>query len=426
MTVLIAAIGSRGDVVPCVGLGVRLKEAGFDVAVAAHEPYGGIVRDAGLEFRPVPGDVRGTNNKVLLSAADERGRRTTLREKAATLETYWRNVAWGMLTAAGQGADVLLLNHMATLPGYQIAEALRLPSMGMYGYPVHRTGDFPPVTLPTTRSFGRFGNALAGRLTNNFAVTWAVVLRTANAEFRRTLSLPPLGVVAAIGKPDATRWPVLYGYSPALLPRPADWRPGLDVVGFWWPRSEPGWQPPPLLMSFVEDGPPPVFIGFGSATGHGDDDRTRTTVVRAIEQAGARAVIQTDSPGVDFLTDRIVTVDDLRYEWLFPRTAATICHAGAGTIACSLQAGIPTVGVPLIGDQWLWAGRLARVGVGPPPIPFKNLTVDTLADAMTEATRNPVYRTAATRMAKRMSDEDGAASVIEAVSQLLDRSSRMR
>jgi sterol 3beta-glucosyltransferase len=37
-TVLIVAIGSWGDVVPYTGLGIRLRAAGYHMAIAAHEP----------------------------------------------------------------------------------------------------------------------------------------------------------------------------------------------------------------------------------------------------------------------------------------------------------------------------------------------------------------------------------------------------
>ena len=30
---------------------------------------------------------------------------------------------------------------------------------------------------------------------------------------------------------DATRWPFFYGYSPAVVPRPPDWRQGIEVAG---------------------------------------------------------------------------------------------------------------------------------------------------------------------------------------------------
>ncbi|NUS06960.1 MAG: hypothetical protein HOV97_30875, partial [Nonomuraea sp.] len=57
MRVLIVAIGSRSDVAPYVGLGARLHAEGYDVAVAAHDPFRSLVEETGLELRPIPGDV---------------------------------------------------------------------------------------------------------------------------------------------------------------------------------------------------------------------------------------------------------------------------------------------------------------------------------------------------------------------------------
>lgn len=56
MRVLIVAPGSTGDVAPQAGLGVRLREHGHEVAVAAHEPFRTLVEGAGLEFRVLGGD----------------------------------------------------------------------------------------------------------------------------------------------------------------------------------------------------------------------------------------------------------------------------------------------------------------------------------------------------------------------------------
>ena len=55
-------------------------------------------------------------------------------------------------------------------------------------------------------------------------------------------------------------------------PRPADWRPGLEVTGYWWPADPGDWTPPAELTSFLSDGPAPVFVGYGS---------TMTTPARA-------------------------------------------------------------------------------------------------------------------------------------------------
>ncbi len=99
------------------------------------------------------------------------------------------------------------------------------------------------------------------------------------------------------------------------------------------------------------------------------------------------------------------------HDWLFPRMAAVVHHAGAGTTAAGLRAGVPAVPVPLMVDQPFRARQLDRLGVTPGPVPFGRLTADRLAAALTEVTGNPGYRQRAHAVARRIAGEDGAGAV---------------
>lgn len=110
----------------------------------------------------------------------------------------------------------------------------------------------------------------------------------------------------------------------------------------------------------------------------------------------------------------------LPFALLFPRLAAVVHHAGAGTTAAALRAGIPSVTVPVAADQPFWAARLAATGAAPAPIPFRSLTAERLADALTAAVREPSYTKAAMACAGHMATDDGAAAVVRAVRRLAD------
>ena len=56
MRILIAAVGSRGDVAPLTGLGTALRGAGHDVLIATYQMFKKLVTACGLGFRLVPGD----------------------------------------------------------------------------------------------------------------------------------------------------------------------------------------------------------------------------------------------------------------------------------------------------------------------------------------------------------------------------------
>ncbi|GAA1957505.1 glycosyltransferase [Amycolatopsis minnesotensis] len=401
MRILIAAVGTRGDVAPYTGLGLRLRDDGHAVSIAAYKPFEGLVTGCGLEFRPLPGDPADTGSWTQQGAS----RRTTaspldfprlLRSLAA--ET--RELLDGLHTAA-RGADLLLLSMPAVL-GVHVAEGLGVPSMGVFLQPTFPTRAFPPSVIAAGRNLGGWGNLLAGHATLG-AMGW--VFRGLIRELRHDLGLSPLTTRGLRAK--MARWPVLHGYSPALVPRPPDWRDGLDVTGFWWPVSAPEWTPPGELADFLAAGPPPVFVGFGSRA-LPDAAGLTATVCAALRRAGRRGIIQAGWANLNTTDDDMLTVGEVPHEWLFPRTAALVHHAGAGTTAAGLRAGVPAVPVPVLADQPFWAARLARAGAGTAPLPLKALTADRLAASVRAAVHDPRYRERAEALGRVVRAEDGA------------------
>src|SRR5690606_34299463 len=190
----------------------------------------------------------------------------------------------------------------------------------------------------------------------------------ATARLRRDLGLPRRSAGATAARQAREGWPILHGYSPAVLPRPADWRPGLEVVGYWWPAPVP-WEPPGRLVDFLAAGPPPVLVGFGSmAGGHGA--QLLPLVLAALRAAGVRGILQAGRAGLGAdgpdLGPDVIAIGDAPHEWLLPRVAAVVHHAGAGTTGSTLRAGVPSVPTPVFADQPLWSKRLVELGCAPP------------------------------------------------------------
>lgn len=403
MRVLIAALGSRGDVAPFVGLGQRLAAAGHEVTVAAHAEFAPLVRAGGLGFAGVAGDARSISDFP-------RGWRPSprfLAEQARRMTRYLEDAALDLLAAA-RHADVLLVNLTAMF-GYEIADGLGIPGMGVYCQPVEPTGAFPPIFLHSARSLGSIGNRVAGRV----ALASLTPYHRAAARVRAELGLPARSYRDRARRRHGQRWPVLHGYSAHVLPRPADWRPGLEVVGYWPAHRPAGWRPPAELLDFLDAGPAPVFIGFGSMAA-GQDGRLSEVVAEAVRRAGVRAVVQAGWAGLEGAGHDVLTIGDAPHSWLFPQMSAVVHHGGAGTTGAAFIAGTPSVAVPVYADQPLWGERIRALGAGPAPLPFTALTVQTLAERIRDL-QTGRYRSAAAEIGRRVRTEDGAARVVEAL-----------
>src|SRR5271154_3583674 len=88
------------------------------------------------------------------------------------------------------------------------------------------------------------------------------------------------------------------------------------------------------------------------------------------------------------------------------KVSCVVHHGGAGTTAASIKDGKPTSHNTLCGDQPFWGDMIARACAGPPPIPYKRLTVDKLVSAIKEALQ-PVTATRAAELGSRIKQENG-------------------
>lgn len=400
MRILIVTAGSRGDVAPFTGLGQRLRQAGHQVALAAHETFAGMVRGSGLEYRPLPGDPQELVRARTAARSPEQARSDTVR--------FLEGLGEGIVAAAGQGADVVLTALGPAPLSRLAAEALGLPSLGTYLAPAVPTGEFPLPGLPQPGQADPAATLAAGRaLLAGARSLYAGILPRLRAR---------LGLPDGDG-PGDDPGPVCHGFSRVVVPRPADWPPRAEVSGYWWPARPGGWRPPADLVGFLAAGPPPVFIGFGSMAPD-QGERLSQVIADAVARAGVRAVVQAGWAGLTGAGDRILAVGDLPHDWLFPQVAAVVHHAGAGTTGAGLRAGVPAVAVPVLADQPFWAYRLHGLGVAPEPVYFGKLTAGTLGGALRECLGEPGYRERAVSLARRIADEDGGAAVLARIERL--------
>jgi vancomycin aglycone glucosyltransferase len=146
---------------------------------------------------------------------------------------------------------------------------------------------------------------------------------------------------------------------------------------------------PAELVAFLDAGPPPVYVGFGSMRAPKDIARV---AIEAIRVQGRRALVSRGWADLALIDDRddCFIVGEVNQQALFGRVAAVVHHGGAGTTTTAARAGAPQVVVPHWADQPYWAGRVADLGIGTAhdgPAPTTESLSAALRTALTPETR---------------------------------------
>lgn len=194
-----------------------------------------------------------------------------------------------------------------------------------------------------------------------------------------------------------------------MIPKPNDWGSNIDISGFFFLDLATSYTPEPDLAAFLEAGPPPVYIGFGSIVV--DDPNAMTKMIfDAIRATGVRALVSKGWGGLGAddvgVPEGVFMLGNVPHDWLFKHVTCVVHHGGAGTTAAGIKAGKPTLVVPFFGDQPFWGAMVARAGAGPEPIPYKELTAERLAAAI-QFCILPGTIEKATRYGEKVRDEKG-------------------
>jgi UDP:flavonoid glycosyltransferase YjiC (YdhE family) len=415
MRITTIAPGSRGDVQPYIALGLGLVAAGHRVRVLTHRDFESLVGLHGLEYWPLEARAADIAQSAQMRQRMERGK------FLAVLSQMGKDARRGAVhlaesaLAASRDADLLLSGLAGLFASLAVAEKLDLPIVQAHYIPFSPTREFPSFVAPYApaglcRSLNRLSYALAQQM------VWQAYRPADRIARRDVLDLPPAPPRGPHVSSLALRYPILYGYSPSVIPRPADWGDLIHVTGYWFLGPSEHWTPPPPLVSFLQAGPPPVFVGFGSMSSR-SPEATTGLILEALERAGQRAVVLSGWGAMSptSLPQCVLMVESVPYSWLFPRVAAVVHHGGAGTTAEGLRAGVPSVIVPFFGDQPYWGRRIADLGVGPQPIRRRRLTAEALAAAICRAVTDQQMRRRAAALGERIRSEDGVARAVEVI-----------
>lgn len=415
--IVLFGFGSRGDVQPLIALGMGLQAAGYETALAAGINFEPLVREHGLGFEPIQVDVEAFMNTEV--------GKTWLNESSHNPMQELRNMQRMTEAIAEQVTDDIM--QLVQRADVLVSGVLTVEAMETVAHAYHKrhiVGLLAPFTPTSSGAAGL--QALLPRSETMLNRWWGYwiqsmlyrVLRGPSMGVRRRLNLP--AVSAGDFMRAWNRTPTLLGVSPLVTPPPSDWPAHIHTTGYWFLDAPANWQPSPALHDFLEAGPPPVYVGFGSMSNRNPQATTRL-IVEALQAAGQRGIIYGGWAGLhaEDLPPEIFLLDGAPHDWLFPRMAAVVHHGGAGTSAAGLRAGVPSTIVAHIGDQWYWGRRVHELGAGAPPLRRHQLTSERLAQVIRSMTQDRAMQARAAELGARIRAEDGVARAVEYVQQIL-------
>jgi vancomycin aglycone glucosyltransferase len=352
MRVLLSTYGSRGDVEPVAALGAALQALGAEAVVCAppDEEFRHLLARAGVPLSSAFSSVREWVTAAL------RNKDVDVRKRAAEIV----RLQYDAINAAADGCDVVVATGL--FPSTAAARAVAEKRDLTYVY-----GAYCPFFLPSEHHAPHThpGHENAEGVTDN-KVLWAENIASMNAMFgeginaaRTSVGLAPVDNVRDHVFTDRPWLATDATLSPWL---PTELREVVQTGQWMLPDDRPL---SPELTAFLNEGAPPVYVGFGSMPMQAAKD-AGLAAIEAARAHGKRVLFSQGWADLDLGDNRddCFAVGDVNQQKLFPQVAAVVHHGGAGTTHTAARSGAPQVVVPQIADQFYWAGRVAELGIG--------------------------------------------------------------
>lgn len=414
MNITILTYGSQGDVEPFVALGLRLSQSGHQVRLAAPAAYGTRFELGKIEFIPLPGDPA----TMVQDLADEAGMNYfQMTQSVSKFVLPLAAQVFGQVRQASQGADLIIHSFLLTSTGIELADQQGIPNISAQLFPVFSaTPDFAAPAFPDLPLGAGYRRLTHNLITQTFKWGSRLIYRRVRKE---DLSLPDIKNWIP-GDHGARPIPILYGFSSRVVPQPREWGSHTHLTGYWMLADSPAQTPPQQAVDFIQSGPSPITIAFGSTRTRNLED-IKEKLLQALIHSGQRGILIADDSGPAISSPDLLQLEYAPYEWLFKQSAAVIHHGGAGTTAKGLLAGVPNILLPFTSDQPFWGRQVYTLGAGPKPIPARNLTVKKLIDAIRQSLTDQSLGIKAQELGRQLEQEDGCSRAVQIIEDTFEK-----
>jgi UDP:flavonoid glycosyltransferase YjiC (YdhE family) len=413
------AWGSTGDARPLIALALALRARGFRILFLGDGEFERLAARAGIRESewfsccdvPQAFRTRTTAGQRYLLGRRERYRDRWMRHeiwkhRRKRVDGFWRGVE--------RARDGKIVAAVASISAAGMLEGTGVEGHGSFGAECAKIISCPMPYQPSRHfTLDPPDLSCASRLRAWLRQRpWTPDRRRQQSEARRQFCEEIYHLVSA---------------SPAVFPRPEDWLPNMQVTGYTPLDDHVGWSPPAELRDFLESGPPPVYVGFGTYPFlYGPrGERLGKAIIEGCRRRGLRCVIQSADLTPSLAAADVLILDgDVDHGWLFPRCVAIVHHGGYGTMHTALVARRPMVIYPFQTDQFLWAARMGELGVGPGfTARLRDLSAARLAADLGVALEGGCHANAA-RLGAAVLQDDGLKVQVAAIESIIEHHRR--
>lgn len=403
MKILIPTMGTRGDIQPYIALSKELNKAGFTTIIASHPYWKQLVRNNNIKFSSIGPDIDIEYESSYIRGNSKHWVIGVIRTMKFIIKII-ENSSGEILNLCND-VDLVISTH--SYIGAAEAEAKNLPYISVTFQPY-----IIPEKLKNKGIVNNYIKMLTGKIVNPFIVG-------PYNKIRKRLGLAKVKTLYELLSPDLNVIPV----SPTVFPPNKYWENKNKVVGYWLLDEDGEYQPPDTLINFINSGEPPIIISLGAMGFESKEEKSKLDIfINSIKKTGMRAIIQGFNKTLKNYTlpDNVISIGSAPHSWLFKHAFCVIHHGGLSTTATALKAGIPSIIIPHVLDQHVWAKRVFELKSGAEPIRYKELDVEVLVDRINYIKRN--YNNLSNNLkmvSRKINDENGLQHTVKLIKEIV-------
>lgn len=414
--VILFSIGSRGDMEPFLSIALLLKSRGYVVICSMPEQFRGMVEAIGLAFQGLSSRfLEAQESESFKLFVEGRGffikkMRNSIRIYKESKEIMVRILEQQHMLVLKENPDYVLYSAKCS---YAVLWGMAHPGKTAMISPkpcfIHKVNEHPPIGVKFNlgKAFNRW---LYNRVNSGIA----------DYLFNETRLYHNNYPSVKASKKNIKNYLVeqekfIYSFSPILFSRPVYWPRQAKVLGYRERQKTNVWKPSKDLLRFLDQHKKILFITFGSLVTNEPEKKT-ALFIRIVNELKIPVVVNCSWGGLvdsNKVHENIVFVNDIPYDWMFPKMYAIIHHGGAGTTHASLKYGCATMLIPHCFDQFFWNKIVSELNVGPAGIPVKKLNERNLKQKINDLWENENYKRNAELIACKMSEENFENEILE-------------